>query len=68
MLQCGILQIHSNILKISSNYCANNLPEPVTKKKEYVTYQTLLKRCENAMAKHIFQYTINLQKMSWIYV
>ena len=25
---------------------------------KYVAYQTLLKRCENVMAKHIFQYTI----------
>ena len=38
----------------------NNLPEPATKKQEYVHvhYQMLLKRCENVMAKHIFQYTI----------
>ena len=45
-----------------SNYCTklNNLPDqlPKKKKKKYVTYQTLLKRCENVMAKHIFQYPI----------
>ena len=42
--------------KMCCNYCTklNYLPEPVTQKnKEFVTYQKLLKRCENFIAKHI---------------
>ena len=60
ILQCGILQINSNISKLVVIIVRklNNLLEPVTKKKEYVTYQTLLKRCENAMCNYPLAFVI----------